>query len=107
RWFVPVLLLMPDHVHFLATFSVDVKMTNVVTNWKRFTSNHVKINWQRDFFDHRLRGDEGWREKSDYILQSPVRAGLVAKYEDWGMESAEFQDPCDHSRPAPCRGSLY
>ncbi len=83
RWFVPVLLLMPDHVHFLATFSVDVKMTNVVTNWKRFTSNHVKINWQRDFFDYRLRGDEGWREKSDYILQNPVRAGLVAKYEDW------------------------
>jgi REP element-mobilizing transposase RayT len=27
RWFVPVLLLMPDHVHFLAAFSVDVKMT--------------------------------------------------------------------------------
>jgi len=44
---------------------------------------HAKINWQRDFFDHRLRGDEGWREKSDYILQNPVRAGLIEKYEDW------------------------
>jgi len=30
-----------------------------------------QINWQRDFFDHRLRGDEGWREKSDYILRNP------------------------------------
>src|SRR5512133_1318695 len=24
-----------------------------------------------------------------------------------GMESAEFQGSCDHSRPATCRGSLY
>ena len=55
----------------------------VVASWKRFTSKYAKINWQRDFFDHRLRGDEGWREKSDYILQNPVRAGLIAKYEDW------------------------
>ena len=53
RWFVSVLLLMPDHVHFLASFSIDVKMTNVVASWKRFTSKHAKINWQRDFFDHR------------------------------------------------------
>jgi len=83
RWFVPILLLMPDHVHFLASFSMDVKMTNVVASWKRFTSNHAKINWQRDFFDHRLRGNEGWREKCDYILQNPVRAGLIGKYEDW------------------------
>jgi len=83
RWFVPILLLMPDHVHFLASFSMDVKMTNVVASWKRFTSNHAKINWQRDFFDHRLRGNEGWREKSDYILQNPVRAGLIGKCEDW------------------------
>ena len=83
RWFVPVLLLMPDHVHFLASFSRDVKMTNVVASWKRFTSKYARINWQRDFFDHRLRGGEGWREKSDYILQNPVRAGLIEKYEDW------------------------
>jgi hypothetical protein len=40
---------MPDHVHFLASFSMDVKMTNVVASWKRFTSKHAKINWQRDF----------------------------------------------------------
>jgi len=35
---------MPDHVHFLATFSVDMKMTNVVASWKRFTSKQAKIN---------------------------------------------------------------
>jgi len=77
------MVLMPDHVHFLVSFGLDATMTNLVASWKRFTSRRAKIQWQRDFFDHRLRGDEGWREKGDYILQNPVRAGLVAKYEDW------------------------
>ena len=46
RWFVPVLLLMPDHVHFLASFSMDVKMTNVVASWKN--SLHLR---QREYRD--------------------------------------------------------
>ena len=62
---------MPDHVHFLASFSIDVKMTNVVASWKRFTSKHAKINWQRDFFDHRLRGDEGWRGEKRLHFAKP------------------------------------
>jgi len=80
--FVHVMVLMPDHVHFLVSFPMDSKMTSMVANWKRFTSRRARIQWQRDFFDHRLRGDEGWREKGDYILQNPVRAELVSKAED-------------------------
>ena len=83
EWFVHLLVLMPDHVHFLASFAMDAQMKDVVARWKRYTSTRAKIRWQRDFFDHRLRGDEGWREKADYILQNPVRAGLVTNTEDW------------------------
>ena len=32
-------------------------------------------------FDHRLRHDESEREKADYILRNPERAGLVAQWE--------------------------
>jgi hypothetical protein len=39
--------------------------------------------WQRDFFDHRLRDDESFEEKAAYILNNPVRAGLVNRFEDW------------------------
>jgi hypothetical protein len=35
------------------------------------------------FFEHRLQGDESLDEKAGYILENPVRAGLVAKPEDW------------------------
>ena len=35
------------------------------------------------FFEHRLRKEESFREKADYILANPVRAGLVERAEDW------------------------
>ena len=41
------------------------------------------IKWQRDFFEHRLRSDENWREKADYILANPVRKGLVTEVSQW------------------------
>jgi REP-associated tyrosine transposase len=57
-WGLPLLVLMPDHLHMLATFGPDVSMEKVMRNWKRYTARHAGIRWQRDFFDHRLRGDE-------------------------------------------------
>ena len=74
---------MPDHLHMLATFGPDASMEKVIRNWKRYTASHVGIRWQRDFFDHRLRSDESFEEKAAYILHNPVRAGLVARIEDW------------------------
>jgi putative transposase len=82
-WGVPLLLLMPDHLHMLATFGPDASMTKVVRNWKRHASRRAGIRWQRDFFDHRLRNDESLEEKAAYILNNPVRAGLVGRIEDW------------------------
>jgi putative transposase len=54
-----------------------------VSKWKEWTAKALGVRWQRDFFEHRLREDESFREKSDYILANPVRAGLVEKPEDW------------------------
>jgi putative transposase len=82
-WGVPILLLMPDHLHMLASFGSDLGMKKVIANWKRYTANHAGIRWQRDFFDHRLRNDESFDQKAAYILQNPVRARLVTRIEDW------------------------
>jgi hypothetical protein len=38
---------------------------------------------QRNFFEHRLRSEESVQEKAAYILQNPVRAGLVAEGCAW------------------------
>jgi putative transposase len=83
-WFASLVLLMPDHVHFLVSFPDNGrKMQTTLSKWKEWTAKKLAISWQRDFFEHRLRRDESARQKADYILFNPVRAGLVSKPEDW------------------------
>ena len=82
-WWVQLLLLMPDHLHGLISFPADQAMVGVFAAWKEFTAKQLGLNWQRDFFDHRLRNAESLREKADYILANPVRRGLVTRAEEW------------------------
>jgi putative transposase len=83
-WFVHFALLMPDHLHFFASFpETGKRMQTVVSKWKEWTAKTLGISWQRDFFEHRLRRDESYREKADYIFANPARAGLVREGEEW------------------------
>ena len=78
-----IALAMPDHFHALLSFSGEKSMRQVVTAMKSWMSKCKGIKWQRDFFDHRLRGWESAAEKAHYIRMNPVRAGLCEKPEDW------------------------
>ena len=82
-WWVHLLVLMPNHLHMLATFSRDRAMRDVVRQWKEYVAKQTGIRWQRDFFDHRLRSDECRDEKAAYIRANPVRAGLIGAGEIW------------------------
>src|SRR5438128_683300 len=78
EWYVQLALRMPDHVHFITLFPETEKRTQtVVSKWKEWTAKRFGIKWQRDFFEHRLRANESFEEKADYIRANPVRAGLV------------------------------
>ena len=67
----------------LVSFPSAKPMARVIAEWKKFIARTIGIRWQRDFFDHRLRKEENFRAKEDYIRMNPVRAGLVSKPEDW------------------------
>ncbi len=82
-WWIELLLLMPDHLHALVAFPSDKDMTTTISQWKEFLAKNLGIHWQPNFFDHRLRSDESLRDKADYILQNPVRRGLITRAEDW------------------------
>ena len=58
-------------------------MRREITDFKKYTARKLGIGWQRDFFDHRLRREEAEREKADYILRNPERAGLVEDWQQW------------------------
>jgi REP element-mobilizing transposase RayT len=81
RWWVPLALVMPDHLHFLATFPEEI--APVIRAWKHWSGRQLNVKWQRDFFDHRLRRDEKFNETAEYILHNPVRAGLVDDWQKW------------------------
>jgi len=82
-WNVHLLVLMPDHLHALASFPRDEDMRAVVANFKEITAKRAGVGWQRNFFDHRQRSDESSEEKAHYTRMNPVRKGLVGRMEDW------------------------
>ena len=83
-WFAHLFLIMPDHVHALISFPpLEHSLPETVTLWKRWTARQLGIQWQRDFFEHRLRSEESWREKANYILANPARQGLVSESKGW------------------------
>ena len=65
KWWVRLLVLMPDHLHALIAFPRNVSMKDTVVKWKHFHANRTGIRWQRDFFDHRLRKEESLQEKGE------------------------------------------
>ena len=48
----------------------------------RLTNRNGPV-WQREYFDRILRSTEDVRLKAAYICENPVRAGLVARVEDY------------------------
>ncbi|MGD9781536.1 MAG: transposase [Kiritimatiellia bacterium] len=83
RWWVRLFLVMPDHVHLMASFPENPGMKAVMREWKRWTARTLGIEWPRDFFDHRIRHATEYEEKAFYVRQNPVRKGLTARAEDW------------------------
>lgn len=85
-----VVIVMPDHVHLILTPLTDEIRRRVfplheIMKAIKGASSHA-INrrlrsheaiWQEESFDHVLRSSESLDAKIDYILQNPVRAGLV------------------------------
>jgi REP element-mobilizing transposase RayT len=82
-WKWKIILAMPDHLHGIVVFPNAFFMRKCVAAWKRWLAKEQGIQWQRDFFDHRLRSGESAVEKANYIRNNPVRAGLVESPEEW------------------------
>ena len=90
-----VAVVMPDHVHMIFTPLRDV-------NQEPFTFEEIlggikgasvhSVNkalrrsgqlWQDESFDHVIRSSESLNEKVEYVVQNPVRKGLVSRPEDY------------------------
>jgi len=85
---VDAAVVMPDHLHLVGQLG-DGTLSKVVHSFKSYTANVLSKAgvespvWQRGYHDHGLRDDEDYRVKVRYVLQNPLRAGLVSRVEDY------------------------
>ena len=48
-----------------------------------FTKNRKEVKWQKDYYDHILRSEENLIVHLKYILNNPVRTGLVGYWRNY------------------------
>jgi len=96
-WLTGRYVLMPDHLHlFAASGASDVPLENWVKFWKsqfRKRNSNKACRFQTDHWDTRLRRMESYDEKWDYVVNNPVRRGLVQRSEDWPYQGMIFELP--------------
>jgi putative transposase len=80
---------MPDHLHVLlggtsasSAFLPFMKLMRQRTAmfYRRLTGESL---WQQGYFDRVLRPDDDITAIAQYIMENPVRAGLIGKSEDY------------------------
>ena len=109
----------PDHVHLiclpLADTNGSISIPEITRTIKSESAHRINKAlgrtgrvWQDESFDHILRGDESLTKKMQYILDNPVRAGLVLEPQDypwlwWDRSILQDCDNCAGESPAPTR----
>lgn len=82
-----VYIFMPEHLHMILegnSEKADLWETVVLFKQKSgfwLSKNMKVIHWQKDFYDHIHRRDDDLKKHVLYILNNPVRKGLV---DNWG-----------------------
>ena len=102
-------VIMPDHIHLLASLGVwampgnylrDIKGKLSAFLRKKFNVQNI---WQKGFYDHVMRTDENLNSTAEYILNNPVRSGLANNWKNYpwcGSDVFELNCRGDFMSPA-------
>jgi putative transposase len=88
---------MPDHLHVLLVGEEKSSLHRFMKTFKQessfaFAKAHAGPLWQRSYYDHVLRRKEALEEVALYILNNPVRKGLVDDYESYAFAGSFMFD---------------
>jgi putative transposase len=88
---------MPDHVHLVVEGSHEtsdlrrfVKISKQRVSHVLKTERKICSVWQEGYYERVLRSDEATDVVIRYVLDNPVRAGLVSKAEDYPYSGVLF-----------------
>ena len=79
-------IIMPNHIHLIiivnengrsgapAPTPANARVPRYVSTLKRFVNKECKCDiWQRSYYDHIIRNEADYLEKSDYIINNPAK----------------------------------
>ena len=118
-------VIMPTHVHYIVSTDPPEKLSDIMRDFSRFTSqqitkiledvrkdemlkifqqaakdecrgNRYKV-WQQGFHPIAIENGDFFQQKLDYMHDNPVRKGFVEKPEHWLYSSARNYLLDDHS----------
>ena len=99
--------LMPNHVHFVLWPQEDGEVSRwmqwlMTTQVRRHHRRHGSDGhlWQGRFKAFPIQRDAHLLSVLRYVERNPLRAGLVARAEDWPWSSLGTSDPADPADPA-------
>ena len=90
--------LMPNHAHLVLGPSSTCDIITFVGQFKNLAQRQVwKLGetgriWQASFWDRFLREEENLDEVVRYVLNNPVRQGLVEKWQDYHFSGSLVYD---------------
>ena len=88
RFTVDAAVVMPDHLHVVGQLRAGA-LLDFMHSLKSFTAKRLTLSgveapvWQAGYHDHCLREDEDYKTKVRYVLENPIRAGLVERVADY------------------------
>ena len=87
--------IMPNHVHMVCTPLPGQNeryrpLASIMQSLKRYTAREASLAlrrggtfWQAESYDHVVRDAAELERIVSYVIHNPVKAGLVAEWEDW------------------------
>ncbi len=96
-------VVMPNHVHLLIKTYEGYSLGELVKTWKSYSTRMIKKFlkskedadyqsalpgkenkiWQREYWDRFIRDEIHFQKSIAYILENPVKAGLVKNWQEW------------------------
>ena len=75
--------IMPNHVHVVVRLLPRENLAAVVHSWKSFSAKQANkilgkhgAFWQREYYDHLIRGEEEFERAIRYVAENPAKANL-------------------------------
>lgn len=89
---------MPDHCHLLLRGTEEQSdVLRLMVRFKQktgyfFSQNNVGARWQKDFYDHICRDEVEVENHITYIVENPVRQGLVSHWKGYKFKGSTVFD---------------